>query len=79
MMTDQIDVTEIRTVPMVTMSGFAVTMRSALAPKKNWYVYCSAIDRPIVTIICCVVPDAPPAQRVPDAGVLDPAAERRPR
>ena len=37
-------------------SGTDVTMPLMSPPKKNWYRYWSAIDRPIVTIICCIVP-----------------------
>ncbi len=42
--------------PSWKLSGTDLTMPLMSPPKKNWNVYCNAIDRPMVTIICCMVP-----------------------
>ena len=42
--------------PSWKLSGTDLTMPLMSPPKKNWNVYCNAMDRPMVTIICCMVP-----------------------
>ena len=42
--------------PSAKLFGTDLTMPLMSPPKKNWKRYCNAIDRPIVTIICCMVP-----------------------
>ena len=42
--------------PSWKLGGTDLVMPLISPPKKNWKTYCNAIDRPIVTIICCMVP-----------------------